>query len=83
MVGGSRRRYTEGGYNIDLSYICKDRIIVMSYPADEIRTFWRNDIREVKRFLDDRHPGKYHVFNVSERPYPLEKFDGRVSDYNW
>jgi hypothetical protein len=37
----------------------------------------------VKRFLDEKHPGKYHVFNVSESPYEKERFDGRVTDFNW
>ena len=38
LVSGSRRRYVEEGYNIDLSYICKDRIIAMSYPAQGFET---------------------------------------------
>jgi phosphatidylinositol-3,4,5-trisphosphate 3-phosphatase/dual-specificity protein phosphatase PTEN len=33
LVSGTRRRYKEEGYDIDLSYICQDRIIVMSFPA--------------------------------------------------
>ena len=47
MVSGSRRRYDKEGYNIDLSYICEGRIIVMSYPASGFKTNWRNDYREV------------------------------------
>jgi hypothetical protein len=73
----------EGGFDIDLSYICKDRIIVMSYPATGIKKIWRNNQVEVKRFLDERHPNHYYVFNVSEKPYSHELFDGRVKDYNW
>ena len=44
----------------------------MSYP-----------ILQVKRFLDERHPDKYWVFNVSERPYDSSVFDGRVSAHGW
>lgn len=56
----------------------------MSYPADDfVRKMYRNDIKEVKKFLDERHPGKYYVFNVSEKPYTSDKFDDRVSNYNW
>jgi len=33
--------------------------------------------------LDEKHPGKYFVFNVSEKQYSKERFDGRIADYNW
>ena len=86
MVSGPRKRFKEDGYDIDLSYICMNRIIVMSYPASGAKTIWRNNISEVRRFLEEKHPGHYFVFNVSEKPYDWEKFDEnvkRVSDHNW
>jgi len=46
-VSGTRRRFVEGDYNIDLSYICQDRIIVMSYPATGKESMYRNDYKEV------------------------------------
>ena len=56
IVSGTRRRYTEQGWNIDLTYICKNRIIVMSYPAASfIQTQYRNNFSDVKKFLDERH----------------------------
>lgn len=55
----------------------------MSYPAEGYKTIWRNKSTLVKKFLDEFHQGRYKVFNVSETPYPAERFDGRVSNYNW
>lgn len=31
-VIGARRPYKEDGWDLDLSYICKERIIVMGFP---------------------------------------------------
>ena len=42
-VTGTRRRMTEGDYNIDLTYIVQDRVIVMSYPASGKESMYRND----------------------------------------
>jgi hypothetical protein len=38
MVGGTRRRIedTDTNVELDLSYICHNRIIVMSYPASKL-----------------------------------------------
>lgn len=52
MVSGTRRRMTDGNYNIDLTYICQDRIIVMSYPAVNTKQqFYRNDANTVSIFI--------------------------------
>lgn len=50
-VSGTRRRMKDDNYNIDLSYVCKDRIIVMSYPASGNETLYRNDYRDVSTNL--------------------------------
>ena len=47
LVSGTRRRMIMGEYDIDLSYICSDRVIVMSYPADGVEKFYRNDYKVV------------------------------------
>lgn len=66
-VSGKRRRYIKEGFNIDLSYICNNRVIVMSFPGESgVEKMYRNDAAEVKRFLDLKHPGKYFVFNLSD-----------------
>ena len=45
---------------------------------------YRNPAEKVSQFLNERHKGKYKVFNVSERAiYDKAFFDGRVSDYLW
>ena len=33
LVTGTRRRYVDKDFNIDLTYICPDRVIVMSFPG--------------------------------------------------
>lgn len=102
LVSRTRCRYVEGEYDLDLSYICPNRIIGMSYPGQgTIETQYRNDasqvshfifkcynvyniyLFQVKKFLDEKHGDKYYVFNVSERKYSKDIFDGRVSEYNW
>lgn len=44
LVSRSRRRYLDEGYNLDLSYIIENRLIVMSFPGSgTIETTYRND----------------------------------------
>lgn len=83
LVSKTRRRYIDDEFDIDLTYICKHRVIVMSFPAKGIKKTWRNDHSQVKKFLDQKHPNKYWVYNVSETTYEPERFDHRVSNYNW
>jgi len=60
LVSGTRRRYEEAGYDIDLSYICQDRIIAMSYPAQGIEKNYRNNYLEVsKNWRHHYHNPKY------------------------
>ena len=47
LVSGERKRYVSDEHNIDLSYICSDRIIVMSFPASGLASNWRNNIKDV------------------------------------
>ncbi|ORY94764.1 protein-tyrosine phosphatase-like protein [Syncephalastrum racemosum] len=81
-VSENRLRYNEGGYNLDLSYIT-DRIIAMSFPAEGFEGMYRNSLKEVKRFLNERHSGHYKVYNLrSEKSYKATAFDvPLVSDY--
>jgi len=46
LVSGKRRRYIEGGYSLDLSYIT-DNIIAMSYPSHGFESLYRNSIEKV------------------------------------
>ena len=83
-VSGTRRRFNEGDWDLDLTYICKNRIIVMSYPAkSSIQQMYRNDVVKVKKFFDTYHTNKYRVFNLSEQLYDKALFDGRVDHFPW
>lgn len=44
-----------------------DRIIAMGYPSEGIEAAYRNPMSEVKRFLEDRHPDHYKVYNLCVR----------------
>ncbi|DBA00510.1 TPA: hypothetical protein N0F65_006414 [Lagenidium giganteum] len=78
-VSGTRNRYNQGGYDLDLTYITP-KLIAMGYPASGVEKTYRNDISEVASFLNAQHPNAYRVFNLSERKYDYSKFEGRVSE---
>lgn len=46
-----------------------DRVIAMSFPSSGSATFYRNSIREVSQFLDQKHPGHYRVYNLCCESY--------------
>jgi phosphatidylinositol-3,4,5-trisphosphate 3-phosphatase/dual-specificity protein phosphatase PTEN len=57
-------------------------IIAMSYPSDKLQAIYKNDIRDVTRFLDQMHGGYYKVYNLcSERAYDPRYFRGHVVRY--
>ena len=47
MVAGTRRRFEEEGYSLDLTYIIPKRIIAMSYPSNSFESLYRNPIDKV------------------------------------
>jgi hypothetical protein len=76
----NNNQFIDDGFKLDLTYIT-DNVIGMSYPASALtEKFYRNDIKSVKAFFTARHPGCYHVYNMSNRPYDPSKLDGNVSD---
>ncbi|XP_077417435.1 cyclin-G-associated kinase [Vanacampus margaritifer] len=72
--------YAKG--DLDLSYITS-RIAVMSFPAEGVESAIKNNIEDVRLFLDSRHPGHYAVYNLSRRAYRPSRFHNRVSECNW
>jgi hypothetical protein len=49
-VIGTRRPYKEEGWDLDLTYICKDRIIVMGFPQSGSKSGYRNNWKDVSLF---------------------------------
>ncbi|XP_053778598.1 cyclin-G-associated kinase isoform X2 [Desmodus rotundus] len=72
--------YAKG--DLDIAYVTS-RIAVMSFPAEGVESAIKNNIEDVRLFLDSRHPGHYAVYNLSPRTYRPSKFHGRVSTYGW
>lgn len=66
---------------MDLCYITR-RIIAMSFPSSGIDGYYRNPIQTVAKFFDEKHNGKYKIYNLcSERSYDASHFHGRVERF--
>ncbi|XP_053558729.1 cyclin-G-associated kinase isoform X2 [Bombina bombina] len=76
----SMTNYAKG--DLDLSYITS-RIAVMSFPAEGVESAIKNNIEDVRLFLDSKHPGCYAVYNLCLRKYRPAKFHNRVSECGW
>ncbi|XP_075787421.1 cyclin-G-associated kinase isoform X4 [Pelodiscus sinensis] len=72
--------YAKG--DLDISYITS-RIAVMSFPAEGVESAIKNNIEDVRLFLDSKHPGNYAVYNLSPRTYRSSRFHNRVSECGW
>ena len=75
-------RYTEEGFDLDLTYIT-ERIIAMSFPASGVESVYRNCLRDVAKMLMNKHGENYLVFNLSERRYDISKLNNQVLDFGW
>ncbi|WOG82347.1 hypothetical protein DCAR_0101511 [Daucus carota subsp. sativus] len=87
VVSQNKRRYQEGGFDLDLTYITEN-IIAMGFPAGDMSSgffgfvegFYRNHMEEVIKFLETYHKGRYKVYNLcSERLYDASLFEGKVA----
>ncbi|KAK1439013.1 hypothetical protein QVD17_04828 [Tagetes erecta] len=87
MVSQNKRRYQEGGFDLDLTYIT-DNVIAMGFPAGDLSSglfgyfegFYRNHMEEVIKFFETHHKDRYKVYNLcSERLYDASLFAGKVA----
>lgn len=63
LVSKSKKRFEWDGHDLDLAYIT-DNIIAMGFPSEQLEAIYRNSLEDVRKFLDERHPHKYRVFNL-------------------
>jgi hypothetical protein len=81
VVSKKKRRYTEHGFDLDLSYITP-QIIAMGFPSEGHQALYRNPMGEVQRFLNTRHKSNYKVYNLcAERGYPPTRFNNSFAAY--
>lgn len=88
-VSQNKRRYQEGEFDLDLTYITEN-IIAMGFPAGDMSSgifgyfegLYRNHMEEVIKFLETQHKDKYKVYNLcSERLYDASLFEGKVASF--
>lgn len=82
MISGTRSRYSDSRYNLDLTYV-NQQVIAMGLPSEGLESYYRNDIEEVSQFLRERHGENYKVWNLSERDYDVGKFPEVVITRGW
>lgn len=57
---------------------CVCLLAVMSFPAEGVESAIKNNIEDVRLFLDSRHAGHYAVYNLTKRSYRPARFHNRV-----
>jgi phosphatidylinositol-3,4,5-trisphosphate 3-phosphatase/dual-specificity protein phosphatase PTEN len=82
LVSGDKVRYQENGFNLDFTYIT-DRIIAMAFPGEKFEGLYRNHVDSVAEMLHTVHGKKYKIYNLSERIYNYDKFQGEVVEYGF
>ncbi|XP_057464923.1 phosphatidylinositol 3,4,5-trisphosphate 3-phosphatase and protein-tyrosine-phosphatase PTEN2A-like isoform X1 [Actinidia eriantha] len=89
VVSQNKRRYQEGGFDLDMTCITEN-IIAMGFPAGDMSSgffgyvegFYRNHMEEVIKFFETHHKDKYKVYNLcSERLYDASLFEGKVASF--
>lgn len=79
VVSENKRRFRVGRFDLDLTYI-QPRIIAMSFPSSGRMALYRNHIKDVSEYLDERHgAGRYRVYNLcAEKSYDTTFFHQQV-----
>lgn len=72
LVSGPRKRFTDGDFDLDLSYITPN-IISMGFPSSGVEATYRNPINKVVSMLNLYHPDSYLILNLSARDYDRTK----------
>ncbi|XWS33566.1 hypothetical protein CRYUN_Cryun22dG0094300 [Craigia yunnanensis] len=89
IVSQNKRRYQEGEFDLDMTYITEN-IIAMGFPAGDLSSgllgffegFYRNRMEEVIKFFETHHKRRYKVYNLcSERLYDASLFQGKVASF--
>merc|ERR1711871_1355620 len=82
VVGGSKKRFQQDGFDLNLSYICPN-LIAMGLPAEgRVEGLYRNPIQEVASFFDTFHKEHFMIYNLCmERTYDAKHFGGKVRHY--
>lgn len=82
LVSQGKTRFVDEDFNLDLTYITP-RIIAMAYPADGLESMYRNKIKDVSKFMRERHGEFFMIINASDRKYDYSYFDNRVFSLKW
>ncbi len=77
-VSGSKNRYKDNHYNLDLTYITP-RVIAMAFPASGFESLYRNHIDDVSNFINEKHNDNYLIVNLSGKKYDSTKFKNKVN----
>ncbi|GAM21478.1 hypothetical protein SAMD00019534_046530 [Acytostelium subglobosum LB1] len=79
-ISAEKNRFENDTYDLDLTYIC-ERVIAMSFPAEGVESAYRNSIHDVAQMLNEHHFDHYRIYNLSERKYDYNLFNGNVHDW--
>ena len=74
LVSQKKARFCYDGFDLDLTYITM-KIIAMGLPSTSIEGLYRNNMEDVKRFFNTRHPKHHKIYNLcEEKNYPKNTF---------